>query len=40
VHIWICAGGCNAVDGAKDKIAVELFFPTGMNKAYIKKEIN
>jgi hypothetical protein len=27
VHIWICAGGCNAVDGPKDKKDVELFFP-------------
>jgi hypothetical protein len=30
VHIWICAGGCNAVDGKKDKKDVELFFPTGL----------
>ena len=26
VHIEICAGGCNAVDGQKDKQDVELFF--------------
>jgi hypothetical protein len=30
VHIWICAGACNAVEGPKDKIAVELFFSTGL----------
>jgi hypothetical protein len=30
VHIWICAGGCNALDGPKDKKDVELFFPSGL----------
>jgi hypothetical protein len=37
VHIWICAGGRNAVDGPKDKIAVELFISTGLNSFEIQK---
>jgi hypothetical protein len=32
VHIWICFGGCNAVDGPKGKIDVELFFSTGLRQ--------
>jgi 6-pyruvoyltetrahydropterin/6-carboxytetrahydropterin synthase len=32
VHIWICAGGCNAADRPKDKKDVELFFSTGLSE--------
>jgi hypothetical protein len=39
VHIRICAGGCNAVDGPKDKIAVELFFSTGLAFMFLEGRI-
>jgi hypothetical protein len=36
VHIWICAGGCNAAGGPKDKKDEELFFSTGLSKIDIQ----
>jgi hypothetical protein len=37
-HIEICAGGCNAENGPKDKQDVELFFAEALT-ASLKKSI-
>ncbi|MGD9976085.1 MAG: hypothetical protein AB7S77_23765, partial [Desulfatirhabdiaceae bacterium] len=36
VHIGICAGGCNAADGPKDKQDVDLFVSDSLTIALFK----
>jgi hypothetical protein len=38
VHIEICAGGCNAVDGEKDKLNVDLFLSKALTKGSFNNE--
>ena len=37
-HIEICVGGCNAVDGHKDKQDVELFFTVGPKQPRVDEQ--